>query len=126
MSSLYGEVIAEHFHRPRNQGRLDSPDAAHEDVNPLCGDRLRMELSISGGRIGAARFRADACMVAVAAASLLTGMIEGLPLEEAARFPRERLLEALQAPLRPARVSCALLPLEVLRGALARFQGGPT
>jgi nitrogen fixation NifU-like protein len=124
MSSLYGEVIAEHFRKPRNQGRLEAPDAAHEDVNPLCGDRLRMELSIAGGRIGAARFRADACMVAVASASLLTGLVEGLALEEAARFPRERLLEALQTPLRPARISCAMLPLEVLRGAIARFQGG--
>ena len=124
MSSLYGEVIAEHFRRPRNQGRLDAPDAAHEDVNPLCGDRLRMELSIGDGRIAAARFRAEACMVAVAAASLLTGLVEGLPLDEAARLPREKLLDALQTPLRPSRISCALLPLEVLRGAIARFQGG--
>jgi|SRR5438067_5494755 len=123
MSALYGEVIAEHFRRPRNQGRLESPDACHEDVNPLCGDRLRIELAIQRGRITAARFRADACMVATAAASLLTGFVEGLPLDEAARFPRERLLDALRAPLRPARVQCAMLPLEVLRGAIERFDG---
>jgi nitrogen fixation NifU-like protein len=125
MSALYGDVIAEHFRRPRNQGRLESPDASHEDVNPLCGDRLRIELSIGSGRIQAARFRADACMVATAAASLLTGFVEGLSLEDAARFPRERLLEALHAPLRPSRISCATLPLEVLRGAIERFGDGP-
>jgi nitrogen fixation protein NifU and related proteins len=124
MSGLYGDVIAEHFRRPRNQGRLESPDASHEDVNPLCGDRLRMELRIARGHVVAARFRADACMVATAAASLLTGFLEGLPLDEAARFPRDRLLEALGTPLRPSRISCATLSLEVLRGAIERFHGG--
>jgi nitrogen fixation NifU-like protein len=124
MTALYGDVIAEHFRRPRNQGRLESPDASFEDVNPLCGDRLRIELGIRAGRIEAARFRADACMVATAAASLLTGFVEGLSVEEAARFPRERLLEALRAPLRPSRISCATLPLDVLHGAIARFGGG--
>ena len=122
MSGLYGEVIAEHFRRPRNQGRLDSPDASHEDVNPLCGDRLRIELRIDGDRIAAARFRADACMVATAAASLLTGFVEGLSLDQAQQFPRERLLDALGAPLRPSRLSCATLPLDVLRGAIERFE----
>jgi nitrogen fixation NifU-like protein len=124
MSGLYGEVIAEHFRRPRNQGRLESPDASHEDVNPLCGDRLRIELRIENGRIAAARFRADACMVATASASLLTGFVEGLAPAEAGRFPRERLLEALETPLRPSRVSCATLSLEVLRGAIERFEKG--
>jgi nitrogen fixation protein NifU and related proteins len=124
MSGLYGEVIAEHFRRPRNQGRLEAPDASHEDVNPLCGDRLRIELRIIDGRISAARFRADACMVATAAASLLTGFIEGVALDEAAHFPRERLLEALGSPLRPSRLSCATLSLEVLRGAIERFGKG--
>ncbi|HYZ88091.1 MAG TPA: iron-sulfur cluster assembly scaffold protein [Myxococcales bacterium] len=124
MTALYGDVIAEHFRRPRNQGRLESPDAVHEDVNPLCGDRMRIELRIEDGRIVVARFRADACMVATAAASLLTGFVEGLSLEEAERFPRERLLEALGTSLRPSRVSCATLSLDVLRGAIARRAKG--
>jgi nitrogen fixation protein NifU and related proteins len=124
MTGLYGEVIAEHFRRPRNQGRLESPDASHEDVNPLCGDRLRIELRIEAGRIAAARFRADACMVATAAASLLTGFVEGMSLEEAERFPRGRLLDALGTPLRPSRLSCATLSLDVLRGAIAHFGKG--
>jgi nitrogen fixation NifU-like protein len=116
---LYGEVIAEHWRRPRNQGALENPDAAHEDVNPLCGDRVRIEVKLDAqGRIAAARFRGDACMVAVASASLLTGMCQGLTAEEAAAFPQEQLLAALQAQIRPSRLACALLPLQVLRAAL--------
>jgi nitrogen fixation NifU-like protein len=119
MSEPYGAVISEHFQRPRNRGALESPDAAHEELNPLCGDRIRMELKLDGGHVSAVRFRGDACMVAVAAASLLTGMVIGLSTDEAAHFPEDRLLAALETTLRPSRLQCARLPLDVLRRALS-------
>ncbi|HXN84263.1 MAG TPA: iron-sulfur cluster assembly scaffold protein [Myxococcales bacterium] len=124
MSALYGEVISEHFRRPRNQGSFERADAWHEELNPLCGDRVRIELRLSEGRIAEARFRGDACMVVVASASLLTERVRGLSMAEASRLSREEVLGALQTELRPARVPCALLPLEALRGALARAPGG--
>jgi nitrogen fixation NifU-like protein len=120
MSSLYGAVVAEHFRSPRNRGSFPAPDAASEGTNPLCGDRIRIELRIDKGRIAAARFRGEACMVAIAAASLLTGMLEGLPLAEAASLPDERLIAALETPLRPSRIGCAALAIQVLREALAK------
>jgi nitrogen fixation protein NifU and related proteins len=120
MSSLYGPVVADHFRNPRNRGELPSPDAAHEGLNPLCGDRIRIELRIDKGRIGAARFGGEACMVSLAAASLLTGMVQGLPLAEAAALPETALLEAIGTPLRPSRTGCATLPIQVLRAALAK------
>jgi nitrogen fixation NifU-like protein len=123
MSALYGEVIAAHFRAPRNFGRLASPDASHEELNPLCGDRIRIELRLERGRIAEARFGGDACMVATAAASLLTGLVIGQELEAAAALPPEVLLAALQTELRPSRVSCASLPLSALQGAIARFRG---
>ena len=119
MSDPYGAVITEHFRRPRNHGSLEAPDGAYEELNPLCGDRIRIELKLEGGRVTAARFRGDACMVAVASASLLTGMVIGQSSDEATRISEERLLAALEAPLRPTRLQCARLPLEVLRRALA-------
>ena len=125
MADLYGQLIAEHWRKPQNFGALESPDLAHEGHNPLCGDRVRIECKLDGERIAQAQFRGDACMVATAAASLLTEMVRGLSLPEAAALPREQLLQALQAELRPARVACALLPLDVLREAIARHQRGP-
>jgi nitrogen fixation NifU-like protein len=124
MSALYGEVISEHFRRPRNQGSFERADASHEELNPLCGDRVRIELRLCEGRIVEARFRGDACMVTIASASLLTERLRGLSLGEATQLSREEVLGALQTELRPARVACALLPLEALRGALARAPGG--
>ena len=116
--ALYSDMIRERWRRPRHRGDLHGATSTAEDVNPLCGDRVRMEVRIADGRIGEARFRGDACMVAIAAASLLTEMVRGLPVEEAKAFPQEKLIGALQTELRPSRVACALLPLQVLRGAL--------
>ena len=116
--SLYGEKVAEHAKNPRNQGPLDRPDAAGEGVNPLCGDKLRMQLQLSQDRISAVRFQAEACMVSVAAASILSELLPGMSVAEARAFPRERLLAALETRLRPSRVGCAALCLQVLQAAL--------
>jgi nitrogen fixation NifU-like protein len=117
-------VIAEHWKRPRNQGPLEAPDVSREELNPLCGDRLRLELKLVNESITEARFRGDACMVATAAASLLTEALRGMPVAEAAAFSKERLLALFGGPLRPARVSCALLVLTALHeGLRARAAG---
>jgi NifU-like protein involved in Fe-S cluster formation len=78
---LYGEVIADHARNPRNRGALELPDAAQEGVNPLCGDRVRIELRIRDRRVVVLRFQAEACMVSVAAASILGELLNGVPVE---------------------------------------------
>jgi nitrogen fixation NifU-like protein len=115
----YGEVIHEHSRHPRNVGSLDAPDIRHEGYNPFCGDRVRIELALApDGTVLAARFQGDLCVIAKAAASLLTELVTGLPLEEARDVAPERLLEALDAEIQPARRKCALLPLEVLQAGI--------
>ncbi|HLE83839.1 MAG TPA: iron-sulfur cluster assembly scaffold protein, partial [Thermoanaerobaculia bacterium] len=79
MGRLYSEVILDRFKHPRYFGELDVADAAHEDVNPLCGDRIRVELRLDGGAIEAVRYRGDACAIALASADLLAEMVEGRP-----------------------------------------------
>jgi nitrogen fixation NifU-like protein len=116
---LYGGVILERFRRPRRFGELPGADAVHEDVNPLCGDRLRVEVRLGPGRdIEAVRFQGDACAIATASADLLAEMVEGRPASEALRLERDALLAALGAPIRASRLGCVALPLAVLRGAL--------
>jgi nitrogen fixation NifU-like protein len=116
---MYGEVIIDHFRHPRNQGSLDNPDLAHEELNPLCGDRVRIELALGpDGSVRAARFRGDLCMIAQAASSLLTELVTGASLDQIADLPQEKLLDALQAEIRPARMNCALLPLTAMKTAV--------
>ena len=59
MGTLYSSVIKDHYRHPRRYGRIQSPDAAFEDVNPLCGDRVRIELRLSDGFVADARFTGD-------------------------------------------------------------------
>ena len=122
MAPLYSDVILDRFRHPRYLGELDAPDASHEDVNPLCGDRVRIEVRLDAGaphEIEAVRYRGDACAIALASADLLAEMVEGRSPGEAARVGREALLAALRAEIRPTRLRCVTLPLDVFRTALA-------
>jgi nitrogen fixation protein NifU and related proteins len=126
VTALYGDVVLERFRHPRHFGELSAPDAAHEDVNPLCGDRLRVEIQLSGEPgtpIEAVRFQGDACAIAIASADLLAELAEGQPPRDAARIEREAILAALGTTIRASRLGCVTLPVTVLRGALASLAG---
>jgi len=119
----YGEMIQEHSRHPRNYGSLEAPDIRHEDENPLCGDRIRIELSLAGdGTVSAARFQGDLCMIAKAAGSLLTEMITGLALDRVGEIAEGQVIDALRAEIKPSRRKCALLPLEVLQSGVNAYR----
>ena len=116
--ALYSDVIRERFRHPRFRGSLAQPDAAFEDVNPLCGDRIRIECRLADGKIADARFAGDSCAIAAASADLLIELALGQPVERALAIAPADVLERLAADIRPSRVKCATLPLGVLRSAL--------
>jgi nitrogen fixation NifU-like protein len=115
---LYSSVIRERFRQPRFRGAVPGADVAFEDVNPLCGDRIRIECRLEGERLVEARYRGDSCAISAAAADLLLERVVGTPVEAALAVGLDDLLEALEADIRPTRMKCAALPLEVLRRAL--------
>jgi len=122
---IYSDVLLDHFRNPRNYGSLPSPDAAYEEFNPLCGDRIRIELKISENRIAAARFVGDGCAISIAAASLLTELVLGAEIDKCAVISDEELLSSLKSDIKPSRKKCALLPLEALRSCVKfYFQSG--
>jgi nitrogen fixation NifU-like protein len=118
----YGNVITEHFRRPRNQGPLPNASASAEGVNPLCGDRVRLAVVVDGsGVIADARFVANACAICVAAASLLTERVRRMPHADASRLAAGDVLSMVGGPaaVPAARQRCATLPLETLHRVLA-------
>ncbi len=124
--ALYGGVILDRFRHPRFFGEVPGADVVHEDVNPLCGDRLRVEVRLGpGGELETVRFQGDACAIATASADLLAEMVEGRPPGDATGIDREAVLARLGAPVRPSRLACVSLPLGVLRGALRAIAGRP-
>jgi nitrogen fixation protein NifU and related proteins len=117
--SLYSDVIRERWRRPRHRGELPGANAVAEDVNPLCGDRVRLMLVIEpGGRIAAARFVGDSCAISTASADVLADLVAGRSREEARALDVADLLGVLQAEIRPTRMRCVTLPLSVLARAL--------
>ena len=126
MNAPYGGVILEHFRRPRNRGAIDRPDVSAEGANPLCGDRVRVQLTIANDIVTEARFVADACAICIASASLLTSYVEGAPLSRAHALDADTIVRWLDAEIPTARLACATLPMEALHRGLQQWrEGGP-
>jgi nitrogen fixation NifU-like protein len=117
--SALRSVVLEHFRHPRNRGPLERANASADGANPLCGDRVRVELRAEHGVIADARFTADACALCVASASLLTERVRGIAIAEVARVDETWLFASLDGEPPAARRKCALLPLDTLRRAAA-------
>jgi nitrogen fixation NifU-like protein len=117
-TGLYSDTIRERWRQPRFRGELPGATAVAEDVNPLCGDRVRMMLRLRDGAIDAVRYTGDSCAICSASADVLAELIEGRPAAEAARLTSEDVLAVLQADIRPTRMRCVTLPFTVLQKAL--------
>lgn len=115
---LYSDVIRERWRRPKFRGDLPGANRVAEDVNPLCGDRVRLMLNVQDERVAAARFIGDSCAICAASADVLAELVTGRPSAEARRVDGADLLAVLQADIRPTRMRCVTLPLSVLALAL--------
>jgi len=122
MPVLYSDILLDHFRHPRNYGSLVEPDISNEQFNPLCGDRIRIELKLKRSIVEEARFIGDACAISTAAASLLTELVLGKDVGELANIRDERLISTLESDIKPARLQCALLPLQALREGLNSYK----
>lgn len=119
MDALYRDFILDHYRNPRNAGTLEQPDASFEDLNPLCGDKIRMDLRIRDGVVDDVKFRGRGCAISQASASLLTESIKGKKVAEIDAIGKDDVLANLGITISAARLKCALLGLKVLKQALA-------
>jgi nitrogen fixation NifU-like protein len=117
--TAFRAVVIEHFKRPRNRGPLADANGTAEGANPLCGDRIRVQVLARDGAIVDARFAADACALCIASASLLTEGARGLPVTETACLDLAWLHVALEGAPPPGRAKCIALPLDTLHRAIA-------
>lgn len=114
MDDLYRQYILDHYREPRNHGHLEHPDISAADTNPLCGDRVEIDLRVVDERVSEVRFSGRGCAISQASASMLTEKIEGATLDELRALTPDDVLEMLGVEINPARQRCALLSLRVL------------
>ena len=119
MDALYRDFILDHYRNPRNAGTIDDADASFEDINPLCGDKVRMDLRIRDGVVEDVKFKGRGCAISQASTSLLTEEIKGKTVADIDRIGKDEVLANLGINISAARLKCALLGLKVLKQALA-------
>ena len=115
---LFRENILDHYRHPRHRGVLENPDITYEDANPLCGDRIRMDLKVRDGAIADIAFTGVGCSISQAAASMLCEAVHGKPLDEVKKLGRDDVLEMLGIELGPVRLKCGLLALKTLKAGV--------
>lgn len=130
---LYHEAILAEARRGEGSGRLEAPERVVERDNPLCGDRIRLEVQLRDGRVVWRSATTRGCLLTRAAASLLARLAPGRTPAELAELDRrlEHWLAgagevpdealALFAPVREvsSRHDCVRLPF-MAAAALAR------
>lgn len=119
---LYSENILHHYKNPQNKGRIKSATISAEDVNPLCGDKIRIDLKIVDDKIAEISFDGEGCAISQASASMLTEEVVGKSLREGIEIGNQQIYDMLGVPLTSARVKCALLALVVLKKALTLYK----
>lgn len=135
LADLYRDVIVDHNRSPRNRGRLPAASHHAEGDNPLCGDRLHLDVDLAGEVISDLRFECKGCAISTASASLMSEAVKGRTRAEVAQLfgavhrmltgdaPEPSALGKLAALAGvrqfPARVKCASLAWHTLNAALA-------
>jgi nitrogen fixation NifU-like protein len=144
LSSLYQQLILEHYRNPRNKSELEEKSVEIHMANPVCGDEIRLQLRIEGDEIAEAKFVGQGCSISQAAVSMMTTLLEGRSLDDAEKLSRRFTelmhgdaeaakdrslgdLRALQGVSKfPVRIKCALLGFDALQEAIKRSAGEAT
>lgn len=108
-------LLVDHINAPDYRGRPARPNVSHLERNRLCGDEVRLDLRLEGGRVEEARFEGRGCLVSQAAASMLCESIEGRTVGELAALQAADVLDLFGFPLTPHRQQCALLAFRALK-----------
>jgi nitrogen fixation NifU-like protein len=119
----YSNQVIDHYENPRNVGKLDKndPQVGTGLVGaPACGDVLQLQIKVDEGVITDAKFKTYGCGSAIASSSLVTEMLKGKSLNEAAEIKNTHIAEELSLP--PVKIHCSILAEDAIKAALKDYR----
>ena len=124
-SDMYRQQILDHYKNPRNYGELEDPTFSNVGENPMCGDEIRMDVSLDdeGGTIERVAFSGDGCAISQASASLLTSELQGKTVDELLEMDRDDVIDLLGVDISPMRIKCAVLAEKVAQDGAKIYEG---
>ena len=102
---MYNDIIIENFSDPQYSGDLQNPSLELEVGNPVCGDRIRIQMNISDGKISQGVFRAWGCATSVATANIFCTSIHGHTIASIIKRSSSEIAQML-GELEPSQYHC--------------------
>ena len=118
---IYREQFMEIFKSNANFGQMDSPTVTADQVNPICGDKMTLQLKIENNKVVDAKFTGVACAVSKTSASIITDEIKGKSLDDLKKLTEQDMLALIKFDLTLSRQQCALLCYHALQKALENY-----
>ncbi len=115
----YTKLVIEHFKHPHNVGEIKNADVKVTEGSPACGDMLTLYLKVDPEThiIKDIKFQSFGCASNIATGSILTDIVKGKKIEEAAKITWKDAVEALGG-LPTVKIHCSVLAADALHSAV--------